>query len=88
MVTPLPIKVVRVFEYVFMERRKHWWNGTWGRLARRDVYLFEDGGTWLVEGRDGGAEGRSKWYDFENEDSALDCVRGLMVGPGDWRELR
>jgi hypothetical protein len=86
--TPLPIKVVRVFEYVLMERRKHWWNGTWGRLARRDVYLFEDGGKWLVEGREGGAEGRSKWYDFENEDAALDCVRGLLAGPGEWRELR
>jgi hypothetical protein len=86
--TPLPIKVVRVFEYVLMERRKHWWNGTWGRLARRDVYLFEDGGKWRVEGREGGAEGRSKWYDFDDEDAALDCVRGLLTGPGDWRELR
>ena len=85
--TPLPIKVVRVFEYVLMERRKHWWNGTWGRLARRDVYLFEDGGKWLVEGRDGGAEGRSTWYDFDDEDAAVDCVRGLLNGPGEWREL-
>ena len=54
---------------------------------RADVYLFEDGGTWLVEGREGGADGRSKWYDFDNEDAALDGVRGLMAGPGDWREL-
>jgi hypothetical protein len=70
-----------------MERRKHWWNGTWGRLARRDVYLFEDGGTWHVEAREGGAEGRSRWYTFTDEDTAMDCVRGLLVQPGDWREL-
>jgi len=71
-----------------MERRKHWWNGTWGRLARRDVYLFEDAGKWRVEGREGGAEGRSRWYEFDDVDSALDCVRGLLVQPGNWKELR
>jgi hypothetical protein len=72
----------------FMERRKHWWNGTWGRLARRDVYLYEDGGTWLVESREGGAEGRSRWYEFADEEAALDQVRGLLDRPGDWREVR
>jgi hypothetical protein len=29
---------------------KHWWNGTSGRLARLDVYLYEDGGHWRVHG--------------------------------------
>lgn len=70
-----------------MEKRKHWWNGTWGRLARRDVYLFEDGGTWWVEARQGGAEGRCRRYEFGDEDTALDCVRGLLTQPGDWREV-
>jgi hypothetical protein len=70
-----------------MERRKHWWNGTWGRLARRDVYLYEDGGRWLVESRLGGAEGRSRWYEYDDEQAALECVRGLLAGAGRWREL-
>jgi hypothetical protein len=70
-----------------MDRRKHWWNGTWGRLARRDVYLFEDGGRWLVEDRQGGAEGRSRWFEYSDEDAALDCVRGLLGDGGRWREL-
>jgi len=39
-----------------VERRKHYWNGKWGRLARRDILVFEDGGAWLVEAREGGAE--------------------------------
>jgi hypothetical protein len=70
-----------------MERRKHWWNGTWGRLARRDVYLYEDAGHWLVEAREGGAEGRSRWYEFADEDDALGCVNGLLAQPGDWRDV-
>ena len=70
-----------------MERRKHWWNGTWGRLARRDVYLYEDAGKWWVEAREGGAEGRSRWYDYPDEMDALGCVNGLLAQPGEWREV-
>lgn len=80
--------MVRVFEYLLMERRKHWWNGTWGRLARRDVYLSEDAGHWWVESREGGAEGRSRTYEFDAEEPAMNCVSGLLAQPGDWRELR
>jgi hypothetical protein len=76
-----------VFEYVVMEKRKHWWNGAWGRLARRDIYLFEDAGTWWVEAREGGAEGHYRRYECDDEVTAMDCVRGLLVQPGDWREV-
>lgn len=76
-----------MFEYVTMERRKHWWNGIWGRLARRDVYLYADGVRWWVEAREGGAEGRSRWSEHDDEEQALDRVRGLLVGPGTWQEL-
>jgi hypothetical protein len=71
-----------------MERRKHWWNGTWGRLVRRDLYLYEDGGTWLVEARLGGADGRSRWFTCPDEDAALERVRDLMTESNDWREIR
>jgi hypothetical protein len=70
-----------------MERRKHWWNGTWGRLVRRDVYLYCDGDRWLIEAREGGAEGRSRWFEYDDEDAALEDVRGLLVGPGHWRDV-
>jgi len=43
-----------------MEQRKHWWNGRWGKLARQEVLIFNDGDTWRVEAREGGAEGRSR----------------------------
>jgi hypothetical protein len=70
-----------------MEKRKHYWNGRWGRLARVDVLLYEDGGRWLVEERTGGVEGRSVMEEFDQEDAALDRVRDLLAGTEDWREL-
>ena len=70
-----------------VEQRKHWWNGRWGRLARRDLFLREDGGTWYIEDRLGGADGRSRWYEHGDEDSALDRIRALMAASDGWREL-
>ena len=70
-----------------MEKRKHYWNGRWGRLARVDVLLYEDGGRWLVEELTGGVEGRSVMEEFDQEDAALDRVRDLLAGTEDWREL-
>lgn len=70
-----------------MEQRKHWWNGKWGRLARRDVFLRTDADQWHVEQRAGGAEGVSRFYEFDSEEEALGAVHGLLAGPGTWREL-
>ena len=71
-----------------MERRKHWWNSHWGRMARHDILVYEDGGQWWIEDREGGADGRSRWLECPDEDSALGVVQGLMVAGDDWRELR
>jgi hypothetical protein len=70
-----------------MEQRKHWWNGKWGRAARRDVSLRTNGDAWHVEQRAGGAEGVSHFYEYETEEDAYDRVRALLVGPFEWREL-
>lgn len=70
-----------------MEKRKHFWNGRWGRLARVDVFLYEDAGLWTVEERAGGVEGRSQVTEFDREDDAFDRLRDLMAGTDDWREL-
>ena len=71
-----------------MEKRKHYWNGRWGRLARHDVLLYEDGGQWVIEDRIGGADGRSRWSEFDREETALDRVRDLLGGGSEWRELQ
>lgn len=70
-----------------MEQRKHWWNGKWGRLARRDVYLRADADQWFVEQRAGGAEGVSPFYEFDSEDEAYEAIRALLAGPDEWRRL-
>jgi hypothetical protein len=70
-----------------MEQRKHWWNGKWGRLARRDVYLRNDADQWYVEQRAGGAEGISRFYEYDSEDEAYEAIRTLLDGAGEWRQL-
>lgn len=70
-----------------MEQRKHWWNGSWGRLARKDVFLRSDGDQWIVEQRAGGAEGVSRWYELDTEEAALDLIQALLAGGDGWREL-
>ena len=70
-----------------MERRKHWWNSRWGRLSRRDILVYEDGGRWWIEAREGGADGRSRWLECADEDAVLDIARDLMSGTDGWREL-
>ena len=70
-----------------MEQRKHWWNGRWGRLGRRDVFLRTDGDQWHVEQRAGGVDGVSRYVEFDTEDAAYDAVRALLAGQEDWREL-
>ena len=62
-----------------MEQRKHWWNGRWGRHARRDVYLRVDGDAWHVEQRAGGADGVSQFYEFPSEDEAYERVLHELV---------
>ena len=70
-----------------MERRKFWWNGKWGRLARRDILLYEDGGVWWLEAREGRVEGRSRWSEFRTEEAACDVVRTMIEGPDRWRQM-
>jgi hypothetical protein len=72
-----------------VERRRHYWNNHWGRLAREDILVFEDGGVWWVEAREGGVEGTSRWFELHGEDQVLDCVRDLITASDfdGWREL-
>jgi hypothetical protein len=70
-----------------MEARSHWWNGHWGRLARRDIFVRVDGNRWYVEDRSGGVDGSSAWFDVPDEDAALDRVRTQIGAAEGWRQL-
>ncbi|GAA4565035.1 hypothetical protein GCM10023176_12220 [Micromonospora coerulea] len=71
-----------------MEVRGRWWNGSWGRMARRDIWLLADGRLWRVRGRLGGDGGQEVSYDFPDEPSARSMVGRMMkTSAGTWRDL-
>ena len=71
-----------------MELVGRWWNGQWGRMGRRDVWLRRRT-TWEVEARQGEADdGKSQRWDFTDEETALDMVHRLMTtAGGEWKDL-
>jgi hypothetical protein len=66
-----------------------WWNGIWGRLARRDIWLIRQT-RWLVRARQGDAEsGQVLLWPYEEETGARAMIDRLIHadGPGTWRVL-
>lgn len=64
---------------------EHWWNGNWGHLFRRDIWLRTDGTVWRVEVRRGEAE---VFRDYDAEDDARAQVAELLRERGPWQRLR
>ncbi|WP_199716616.1 hypothetical protein [Micromonospora musae] len=64
-----------------------WWNGVWGRLTRRDVWLAREV-RWHVIARAGDSEtGTVLRWQFDTEDEARMMVRRLVrADGGQWRE--
>ncbi|MFI5913503.1 hypothetical protein [Dactylosporangium sp. NPDC051541] len=69
------------------ERR--WWNGSWSRLTRRDVFVHNAAdGRWQVELRRGGPEGRVRTRAFESEGDAVAWIeRAVVAVEPNWREI-
>jgi hypothetical protein len=66
-----------------------WWNGRWGRLARRDIWLKHDR-TWRVEARQGDGDSRLWSRDYPTEAEARNAIAAMIDrtgGQGQWREL-
>ncbi|MFG1952493.1 hypothetical protein [Micromonospora sp. NPDC048830] len=68
---------------------RRWWNGSWGRLARRDVWLVRQT-RWKVIARAGDTETGKvllRW-EFETEREAARMVDRLLRADtaGQWRE--
>lgn len=64
-----------------------WWNGVWGRLTRRDIWLAREV-RWHVVARSGDSEtGKVLRWDFGTEDEARRMVQHLIrADGGQWRE--
>ncbi|MER7474891.1 hypothetical protein [Micromonospora sp. NPDC000018] len=70
------------------EEVRRWWNGIWGRLARRDVWLIRRT-RWTVVARTGDTEtGKVLRWECETEPEALRMVERLLRADsaGQWRE--
>lgn len=66
-----------------------WWNGKYGRLVRRDIWLSRET-VWQVRARDGDAEtGRELQWQFTSEEQARAMVERLKRAdrPDEWRDL-
>jgi hypothetical protein len=64
-----------------------WWNGRYGRLARRDVWLKSDRTTWRVEARDGDGDSRVCGRDYPDEAAARAMVAEVLArGSDEWRD--
>lgn len=65
-----------------------WWNGRWGRLARRDIWLHETT-VWRVQRRRGdGDSDQVKEWQFTSERAAREFVDRLIDTGGDgWRDI-
>ena len=68
-----------------MELLEHWWNGLWGGMTRRDVFLRQNpGGLWEVEYRQ---HGRSRHVEYLSVEAARLAMAELLTGPGQWKRL-
>jgi hypothetical protein len=66
---------------------RHWWNGNYGRLSRRDVYVRTDGSGFELELREGGSEGRT-WKRVYDELWQADEEAGRHRDPAmSWRDI-
>ncbi|MET8198561.1 hypothetical protein [Micromonospora taraxaci] len=71
-----------------MDVQGRWWNGVWGRMGRRDIWLMSDGDCWIVRGRLGGDEGQEVRHQFDDEHRARDVVGRMMaLSAGTWRSM-
>ncbi|MEU5943552.1 hypothetical protein ABZ807_31310 [Micromonospora sp. NPDC047548] len=60
------------------EQVSQWWNGSWGRLTRRDVWLSREV-RWHIVARFGDTEtGKILRWEFATEDEARSMVQRLL----------
>ena len=79
-----------VFDSEAMGIVGRWWNGSFGRLTRRDIWLRTDGRTWRVEARGGDGDSPVWRRDHPDEASARAEIAAMMSrtgGPEAWRDL-
>ena len=80
--------IEHAYDHRVEEVTRRWWNGIWGRLARRDVWLIRET-RWKVVARGGDVEtGKVLRWEFDTEPDAMIMVQRLLKADtaGQWRE--
>jgi len=74
-----------------VELVKHFWNGRFGRLARRDIYIRQvHDGVYEVEVRHGGSDGQSALAPHPTSETALAAAQEVMSADAvlsQWRDI-
>lgn len=63
-----------------------WWNGKWGHMVRRNIYLRTDDISYEVEASEDAGEGPTRYWVLPDEVTALARVADLMDDDDGWRE--
>lgn len=64
------------------------WNGRYGRMARRDLWLRTDGRTWRVQARQGDGDSKMWQRDYADEGEARAMFEAMRKrGAKAWRDL-
>jgi hypothetical protein len=72
------------------ELQGRWWNRAYGRMARKDLWLWQEGPLWIVGARSGDSDSEVWNREFEREDQAralLDQIVARNGGRRDWLDL-
>jgi hypothetical protein len=70
-----------------MQLVKRWWNGRFGRIARRDVWLEREE-IWHVKARNGDGDSPVKAWVYPDRNQAEAMVQRLLpTGGDDWKDL-
>jgi hypothetical protein len=79
--------IVGTFETEVMRLVQRWWNGRFGRLARRDIWLEHDE-VWHVRARQGDGESRIKSWTYPTRQDADAMLHRLRETGGDgWTDI-
>jgi hypothetical protein len=85
---------VRSNTVVGVELVERWWNGQWGKMGRRDIWVWRDGETWRVRGRqrgEGGPEVNYMYTGLLAEPQARRMAQALREAPpankDRWRDI-
>ena len=79
---PLTLIEHSFYRWWMQEQRGRWWNRRYGRMARKDLWLWHDGPQWIVGAREGDADARVWRREFGTEAAARALIDQILARNG------